>query len=246
MRQRRHGWWGNAFRRFRTEKAMVILFRDRADAGRQLAGALFDYQGRNDLVVLALPRGGVPVALEIALALRAKLDVLIVRKLGAPFDEELAMGAIASGGALHLERMVLRELQISDAQLADVIARERAELARRELAYRGDSPPVPVEGKTVIVVDDGIATGASMHAALDALRSRHPARIVVAVPVSPAGARTEFAGIAQAFVSVLRPHGFMGISQFYLNFDQTTDDEVRACLAIARSWERDQPMDSAG
>ena len=225
---------------------MGNLFQDRVDAGRQLADALADYQGRDDLVVLALPRGGVPVAFEIARALHAKLDVLIVRKLGAPYQEELAMGAIASGGALHLERAVLRELQVSDAQLAAVIARERAELARRELAYRGESPPVPVEGKTVIVVDDGIATGASMYAALEALHSRHPARVVVAVPVSPAGVQTEFEGLAQAFVSVLQPHWLMGISQFYVHFDQTTDDEVRACLAGARSWQHERPGHSAG
>ncbi|WP_233805297.1 phosphoribosyltransferase [Paraburkholderia sp. HP33-1] len=218
---------------------MGNLFRDRADAGRRLADALTDYQGRDDLVVLALPRGGVPVAFEVARALHAKLDVLIVRKLGAPYDKELAMGAIATGGTLHLERSVLRELQVSDAQLADVIARERVELARRELAYRGENPPAPVEGKTVIVVDDGIATGASMQAALKALRSRHPARIVVAVPVSPAGAQTDFEGIAHAFVSVLQPGWFTGISAFYGNFDQTTDEEVHACLAAARDWEHE-------
>jgi putative phosphoribosyl transferase len=218
-------------------------FRDRADAGRQLAGALFDYQGRQDLVVLALPRGGVPVAFEVARALHAKLDILIVRKLGAPYEEELAMGAIATGGALYLERSVIRQLQVSDAQLANTITRERAELERRELAYRGESPPVPVQGKTVIVVDDGIATGASMQAALAALSSRHPARVVVAVPVSPADAQAEFAGIADAFVSVLQPDWFMGISAFYWNFDQTTDEEVRACLATARTWNREQPMD---
>ncbi|MGF6786168.1 putative phosphoribosyl transferase [Paraburkholderia sp. 35.1] len=227
-------------------KAMGNLFRDRADAGRQLAHALREYQGRGDLVVLALPRGGVPVAFEVARALHAKLDVLVVRKLGAPQDEELAMGAIATGGALHLERSVLRELQIRDAQLADVIARETAELARRELAYRGECPPVPVQGKTVIVVDDGIATGASMHAALDALRSRHPARIVVAVPVSQSDACTAFEGIAHAFVSVLQPDWLMGIGGFYVNFDQTTDEEVRACLAAARGWGPEQGSDSAG
>ncbi|EDZ97250.1 phosphoribosyltransferase [Burkholderia sp. H160] len=221
-------------------------FRDRGDAGRQLAEALVDYRGRDDLVVLALPRGGVPVAFEVARALHATLDILVVRKLGAPDEQELAMGAIASGDALHLERSVLRQLQVSDTQLAVVIARERAELARRELAYRGESPPVPVQGKTVIVVDDGMATGSSMQAALSALRSRHPARIVVAVPVSPAGAQTEFEGIAHAFVSVVQPDWFMGISQFYMDFDQTTDEEVSACLAIARNWEPDQPKGSAG
>ncbi|WP_233859611.1 phosphoribosyltransferase [Paraburkholderia sp. HD33-4] len=225
---------------------MGKLFRDRADAGRQLAYALRDYQGRGDLVVLALPRGGVPVAFEVAQALHAKLDVLVVRKLGAPQDEELAMGAIATGGALHLERSVLRQLEISAAQLADVIARERAELARRELAYRGERPPVPVKGKTVIVVDDGIATGASMHAALGALRSRDPARIVVAVPVSPSDAPTAFEGLVHAFVSVLQPDWMMAISGFYSDFNQTTDEEVHACLAAARSGEPEQSSDPAG
>ncbi|MGF6291752.1 putative phosphoribosyl transferase [Paraburkholderia youngii] len=227
-------------------KVMGNRFRDRVDAGRQLAHALRDYQGRGDLVVLALPRGGVPVAFEVARELRAKLDVLVVRKLGAPQDEELAMGAIASGGALHLERSVLRELQISDTQLTDVIARERAELARREVAYRGDSPPAAVQGKTVILVDDGIATGASMHAAIDALRDRHPARIVVAVPVSQSDAAMSFEGIADAFVSVLQPDLLMGIGGFYVNFDQTSDEEVRACLAAARGWEPEQGSDSVG
>jgi putative phosphoribosyl transferase len=216
-------------------------FVDRADAGTQLAAALRDYRGRNDLVVLALPRGGVPVGFEVATALGAKLDVLIVRKLGAPHDEELAMGALASGGAVHLETSVLRELQVSEALLAQVIAREKVELARRELAYRGDSPPVQVEGQTVIVVDDGLATGASMHAALDALRARHPACTVAAVPVAPADAQADFAGSADAFVSVLQPAWFMGISQFYVNFAQTSDDEVRACLAAARQQRHDPP-----
>lgn len=215
------------------EHAMANLFRDRADAGRQLAAALRDYEGRDDLVVLALPRGGVPVAFEVARALHAKLDVLVVRKLGAPHNQELAMGAIATGGALYLKRSVLRQLQVSNAQLTDTIAREKTELERRELAYRGDSPAVPVEGKTVIVVDDGMATGSSLHAALEALRVRHPGSIVVAVPVSPPGAQAAFEGIANAFVTVLQPDWFMGIGQFYLDFSQTTDEEVRACLAAA-------------
>ncbi|MBN3778129.1 phosphoribosyltransferase [Burkholderia sp. Ac-20345] len=213
---------------------MFECFADRADAGRQLAGALGDYAGRSDVVVLALPRGGVPVAYPIACELRAPLDVLVVRKLGVPYDPELAMGAIATGGAIHLQRSVLRSMNVSGEQLADVIARETVELHRREALYRGAAPPLPVEGRIAIVVDDGVATGASMRVALQALRERHPARIVAAVPVAPAGARHAFDDLADAFVTVSLPLPFFGISQFYGRFEQTSDDEVRALLDAAR------------
>ena len=213
---------------------MFECFADRADAGCQLAGALRDYAGRRDVVVLALPRGGVPVAYPVACALRAPLDVLVVRKLGVPYDPELAMGAIATGGAIHLQRSVLRSMHVSDEQLADVIARETAELHRREALYRGAAPPLPVEGRVAIVVDDGVATGASMRVALQALRERHPARIVAAAPVAPAGARHVFDDLADAFVTVSLPQPFFGISQFYARFEQTSDDEVRALLDAAR------------
>ncbi|WP_175967525.1 phosphoribosyltransferase [Burkholderia sp. BCC0322] len=213
---------------------MFECFADRADAGCQLAGALRDYAGRGDVVVLALPRGGVPVAYPVACALRAPLDVLVVRKLGVPYDPELAMGAIATGGAIHLQRSVLRSMHVSDEQLADVIARETVELHRREALYRGAAPPLPVEGRVAIVVDDGVATGASMRVALQALRERHPARIVAAVPVAPAGARHVFDDLADAFVTVSLPQPFFGISQFYARFEQTSDDEVRALLDAAR------------
>ncbi|VWC32792.1 phosphoribosyl transferase [Burkholderia lata] len=213
---------------------MFECFADRADAGRQLAGALGDYAGRGNVVVLALPRGGVPVAYPVACALRAPLDVLVVRKLGVPYDPELAMGAIATGGAIHLQRSVLRSMRVSDAQLADVIARETAELHRREALYRGAAPPLPVEGRIAIVIDDGVATGASMRVALQALRERHPARIVAAAPVAPAGTRHAFDDLADAFVTVTLPLPFFGISQFYARFEQTSDDEVRALLDAAR------------
>ncbi|EKS9798302.1 MULTISPECIES: phosphoribosyltransferase [Burkholderia] len=213
---------------------MFECFADRADAGRQLAGALRDYAGRGDVVVLALPRGGVPVAYPVACALHAPLDVLVVRKLGVPYDPELAMGAIATGGAIHLQRSVLRSMKVSDAQLADVIARETAELHRREALYRGAEPPLPVEGRIAIVVDDGVATGASMRVALQALRERHPARIIAAAPVAPAGTRHGFDDLADAFVTVTLPLPFFGISQFYARFEQTSDDEVRALLDAAR------------
>lgn len=210
-------------------------FGDRADAGRQLADALREYAGRTDVVVLALPRGGVPVAYPVACALRAPLDVLVVRKLGVPFDPELAMGAIATGGAIHLQRSVIRAMGVSDAQLADVIARETAELQRREALYRGAAPPLAVDGRIAIVVDDGVATGASMRVALQALRERHPARLVAAAPVAPAGAAHAFDGLADAFVAVSQPARLFGISQFYARFEQTSDDEVRALLDAARA-----------
>ncbi|WP_176046986.1 phosphoribosyltransferase family protein [Burkholderia sp. BCC1644] len=211
---------------------MTECFADRADAGRQLADALCDYAGRSDVVVLALPRGGVPVAYPVACALRAPLDVLVVRKLGVPFDPELAMGAIATGGAMHLQRSVIRSMGVSDAQLADVIVRETAELHRREALYRGAM--LPVDGRTAIVVDDGVATGASMRVALQALRERRPARIVAAAPVAPASARHAFDDLADAFVTVSQPLRFFGISQFYARFEQTSDDEVRTLLEAAR------------
>ncbi|KAG8151636.1 phosphoribosyltransferase [Burkholderia catarinensis] len=213
---------------------MTECFVDRADAGRQLADALRDYAGRSDVVVLALPRGGVPVAYAIACALRAPLDVLVVRKLGVPYDPELAMGAIATGGAMHLQRSVIRSMGVSDAQLADVIARETAELHRREALYRGAAAPLPVDGRIAIVVDDGVATGASMRVALQALRERHPARVVAAAPVAPPGTRHAFDDLADAFVTVSQPLRFFGISQFYARFEQTGDDEVRTLLDAAR------------
>ncbi|HDR9485973.1 TPA: phosphoribosyltransferase [Burkholderia aenigmatica] len=213
---------------------MFECFADRADAGCQLAGALRDYAGHGDVVVLALPRGGVPVAYPVACALHAPLDVLVVRKLGVPYDPELAMGAIATGGAIHLQRSVLRSMNVSSEQLADVIARETAELHRREALYRGAAAPLPVEGRIAIVIDDGVATGASMRVALQALRERHPARIVAAAPVAPAGTRHAFDDLADAFVTVTLPLSFFGISQFYARFEQTSDDEVRALLDAAR------------
>ncbi len=209
-------------------------FVDRADAGRRLAEALRGYAGRADLVVLALPRGGVPVAYPVARALRAPLDVLVVRKLGVPFEPELAMGAIATGGATYLQRSVIQATGVTDAQLAAVIERETAELHRRELLYRGGRQSVPVAGRTAIVIDDGVATGATMRVALQALRAQHPARVIAAAPVAPCGVQRNFDDVADAFVAILRPLSFFGISQFYENFDQTSDDEVRTLLDAAR------------
>ncbi|WP_321937790.1 phosphoribosyltransferase [Paraburkholderia sp. J8-2] len=214
------------------------IFRNRADAGKQLAAALTRYAGRTDVVVLALPRGGVPVGYEVARAMRCPLDVLLVRKLGAPHNPELAMGAIASGEAIYLNDSVLRALHVSEQQVLDAIARERVELGRRELAYRGRQPPAAVEGKTVIVVDDGIATGSTMHAALNTLRTRNPKQIVVAVPVCPANSEARFESVADDFVYVMQPDWFMGIGQFYADFTQTGDDEVRTCLHAAQDWQQ--------
>ncbi|WP_042266934.1 phosphoribosyltransferase [Paraburkholderia heleia] len=226
---------------------MSDIFRNRTDAGKQLAAALHRYAGHTDVVVLALPRGGVPVGYEVARALRCPLDVLLVRKLGAPHNPELAMGAIATGEAIYLNDSVLRALHVSEEQVLDAIARERIELRRRELVYRGQRPPAAVQGKTVIVVDDGMATGSTMHAALDALRTRHPKQIVVAVPVCPAGAEARFDPVADDFVYVMRPDWFMGIGQFYADFTQTSDDEVRTCLDAAREWQQQAlPGDADG
>ncbi|AOJ11180.1 phosphoribosyltransferase [Burkholderia mayonis] len=217
---------------------MNDYFRDRVDAGRQLAAHLADYANRSDVIVLALPRGGVPVAYEVAKALRVKLDVLIVRKLGAPGNPELAMGAIATGGVVLLEQSVLRTMCVSERELADTIARERDELARREAAYRGDRAPPDIEGRTVIVVDDGIATGSTMLAAIEAVRERQPAKLVAAVPVASPSSAEKVKAAADAIVCVMRPDWLMGIGQFYRDFDQTSDDEVRALLGRAREWER--------
>ena len=205
-------------------------FSDRREAGRLLADALHGHRD-DDAVVLGLPRGGVPVAWEVAAALHAPLDVLIVRKLGAPRWEELALGALSSGGGVVLNEEVVHSLRISDAQLAAVIERETAELDRREAAYRGDRAPVQLTAQTVILVNDGIATGASMLAAVAAVRSARPARVVVAVPVAPPSACRQLAGVADDVVCVTVPPSFLAVGEYYRDFTQTTDDEVRERLA---------------
>lgn len=212
------------------------LFHDREDAGRRLAQALAGYAGRRDLLVLALPRGGVPVGYQVARALGAPLDVLVVRKLGVPGHRELAMGAIA-GGVQVLEPRVVDALGIPGWVVEREAARERAEMARREEAYRAGAPAHDVHGKTVIVVDDGIATGASVRAAVTALRSLRPARIVVATPVAPAEAVESLLRIADDVVCVATPAHFGAVGAFYAEFPQTGDDEVRALLRAAREPE---------
>ncbi|PTB16798.1 phosphoribosyl transferase [Trinickia symbiotica] len=212
---------------------MHSLFNDRAEAGRMLAERLKEYAGPGT-VVLALPRGGVPVGFELAMALGAELDVMPVRKLGVPSQPELAMGAIAPGGALFVDTQTMRAAHVGQAQFDAVLAQEQSELARRESSYRGGRAPSAVEGRTAILVDDGIATGATMQAAVKALRERRPARIVVAVPVAPTGAETDFSSIVDEFVCVAQPALFFSVGQHYDNFGQTTDEEVRALLERAR------------
>jgi putative phosphoribosyl transferase len=206
-------------------------YRDRREAGQVLADALSIYRGKKNLLVLGLPRGGVPVAWEVAAALHAPLDVFVVRKLGAPRWPELALGALASGGLVVRNDEVLRSLRISDEQLQEVINRETDELKRRETAYRGGRPPLELAGKTVLLVDDGIATGASMTAAVKAVRAADPAQVVVAVPVAPPTAYQQIAEVADDVVIEAMPTSFMAVGEYYCDFSQTTDDEVRKLLA---------------
>jgi predicted phosphoribosyltransferase len=210
-----------------------MLFRDRAEAGRFLALKLAAYAGRQDTVVLALPRGGVPVALEVAKSLNAPLDVFIVRKLGVPGQEELAMGATATGKVRVLNHDIITALGISDEVVDSVIAREERELQRREELYRGDRPACQVKGKTVILVDDGLATGSTMHAAVLALRRRKPARVIAAVPVAAVSTCEEFKDEVDEIVCATTPKPFYAVGQWYEDFSQTTDGEVQELLRRA-------------
>jgi putative phosphoribosyl transferase len=205
-------------------------FQDRTDAGRQLADKLMAYANRNDVIVLALPRGGVPVALEVARQLQAPLDVLIVRKLGTPGHEELAMGAVASGGVRVLNEELLASGLISKDALQAETVREQEELTRRERLYRGERRWPTMHNRIAIVVDDGIATGSTMRAAVAALRQQHPAKVVVAVPVAAPDTFREFKSIADEMVAVLTPEAFRAVGLWYNDFEQTTDDEVREML----------------
>jgi putative phosphoribosyl transferase len=220
-----------------------MLFRDRAQAGRRLAERLGHYVGRPDVVVLALPRGGVPVAAEVARALGAPLDVFLVRKLGFPGQEELAMGAIASGGSRVLNRSLLERLHVPPQTVDAVASRELRELERRERAYRGTSPPPSLRGKTVILVDDGLATGASMRAAAAALRAQQPARIVVAVPVAASSSCEEFSDLVDEVICVETPEPFEAVGQWYDDFSQTSDEEVRELLDVSR---KERPANRGG
>jgi putative phosphoribosyl transferase len=211
------------------------IFQDRTEAGRELAEQLLDYAGRDDVIVLGLPRGGVPVAFEVAQRLRVPLDVFVVRKLGLPGHEELAMGAIASGGVRVVNEDVLSIIPDAQAIVEMVTAIEREELERRERIYRADRPPPDLKGRSVILVDDGLATGATMRAAVAALHQQGAAKIVVAVPVGAPSTCRDLGNTADDVICLRSPGAFIGVGQYYSDFSQTTDEEVRDLLAQASS-----------
>ncbi len=216
------------------EAAVVLPFPNRAAAGRALGRRLLPLVSGAGVLVLALPRGGVPVGYEVAEILQARLDVLLVRKLGVPGHEELAMGAIASGGARVLNEDVIAELGIPHHELTSVICREEQELAHRERLFRPGGPALSIAGQTVIIVDDGLATGASMLVAVRALRHLQPERLIVAVPVAAAETCAIFESEADAVICAATPHPFRAVSLWYENFSQTSDDEVRELLGRSR------------
>ncbi len=218
-----------------------MVFADRTAAGRQLAARLHELPA-GQVVVLGLPRGGVPVAYEIAIAIGAPLDVIVVRKLGVPFQPELGMGAIGEAGARVISSEVIRLAGVTERELATVEARERAELDRRARRYRGSRPPLPLDGKIAVIVDDGIATGSTARAACQIARARGAARVVLAVPVAPPGFTERIGTDADDFVCLETPEPFYSIGQFYDDFSPTGDDEVVACLKRAS---RSQPDDAA-
>jgi putative phosphoribosyl transferase len=221
-----------------------MIYRDRTEAGQYLASRLGDYANRPNVLVLALPRGGVPVAFEVARALRAPLDIFLVRKLGVPGHEELAMGAIATGGVRVLNEDTVRYLSIPGEVIDAVAADEQRELERRERLYRGEHPAPDVRGKTVILVDDGLATGSTMRAAASALRQQKPARIVVGVPVSAPATCDEFRDVVDEIVCAVTPEPFQAVGLWYKDFSQTTDEEVRELLARAAAREQSRAASS--
>ena len=211
------------------------VFADRREAGARLA-ELLEHLAGEDPVVLALPRGGVPVAYPVAERLRAPLDVVLVRKLGAPGHEEFAIGAIAEGGYTVLNRQAINALGLPEERLAEIVAKEEAELARRGRLYRGESPAVPIENATAILIDDGLATGATMLVAVEAVRARRPKRLVVAVPVAPPETCEMLGKEVDEMVCAITPDPFRSVSLWYHQFQQTTDDEVRELLQRAHEW----------
>jgi putative phosphoribosyl transferase len=214
---------------------LKLPFEDRTQAGRLLGEALAEYAKRSDVIVLALPRGGVPVGFEVARMIDAPLDIMLVRKLGTPGQEELAMGAIASGGVCVLNPDIVAIIDISQEAIEAVAATERQELERRERAYRGNKPPPTVENHCIILVDDGLATGASMLAAVSALRQRKPASIVVAIPVAPPDTVQRLKQEADDVVCLATPEPFSAVGRWYREFSQTSDDEVKSLLERAGS-----------
>jgi putative phosphoribosyl transferase len=223
-----------------------MLFRDRFDAGHRLASLLREYAHRPDVLVLGLPRGGVPVAYAVAQELGVALDVFLVRKLGVPGQEELAMGAVASGGLRFINSEVVSELAISPDQIERVAESEQRELERRDRLYRGERPQPPISGKTVILIDDGLATGSSMRAAVRALRQHSPAQIIVAVPVAAASTCNLLRNEADTVVCLETPQPFYAVGQWYRDFSQTTDDEVRDLLQRPSQAGNDEPKLQTG
>jgi putative phosphoribosyl transferase len=222
------------------------VFADRQDAGRQLAKRLAAYAGRAGAIVLGLPRGGVVVAFEVAKELNLPLDVYVVRKLGVPGQEELAFGAIASGGVRVLNPDVVRAVGLGTAEIDAIAAREQTELERRERAYRGDSGPLQLDGKTVILVDDGLATGASMRTAIRSLEAHRTGWITMAVPTAPRSSCLELEREVDEAVCLTTPEPFFGVGQWYVDFSQTTDDEVIELLSKAKSFGREEADQAPG
>jgi len=224
----------------------IGLLADRGEAGRRLGRELARYAGSKDTLVLGLPRGGVVVAFEVAKALDAPLDVFLVRKLGAPGHEELAVGAIASGGLRVMNENVIGALRVTEGQIEAIAARERALLERREQLYRGHSKPLELAGKVVVVVDDGLATGASMRTAVRSMKSARPARIVVAVPVAPLETCADLRREVDETVCLMTPEPFYAIGSWYVDFSQTSDEEVVELLEKARPFGRGDAARIAG
>ena len=217
----------------------IVRFRDRREAGRLLARELSKYVKCRNLLILPLPRGGVPVGFEVAKALNAPLDIFVVRKLGVPGEEELALGAIAPGGVRVLDKGVTDLMGIPDQVIETVSIREQNELRRRELAYRGHAPPIQVAGTTTILVDDGIATGSTMRAAILALRQHCPSKLIVAVPTASAFSCHELRRKADEVIAVITPEPFFAVGRWYAIFDQTSDEEVRRLYQQSRRWQRE-------
>lgn len=226
-----------------------LIFKDREDAGRRVAEQLRTYAGRNDVIVLGIPRGGVPVAFQVAKALHAPLDIFVSRKLGVPGQEELAFGAVASGGVRVLDREIVEAVGISEAQIEQNTEKAKKELTRRESVYRGARPPLHVEGQVVVLVDDGIATGSSMRAAIQALRQMKPARLIVAVPVAPISTCNRLRTEVDELICVNTPKYFYAIGQFYEDFSQVADEKVtellqEAAQPVLQKVDKEDPSDA--